>query len=975
LIDGGVDALQVETCQDLLQAKATIIGARRAIAGCGRDVPISVCVTIEANGSMLLGTPVDAAVAALSHFCIDALGLNCATGPDLMEQPLRQLWRLSPLPIIAMPNAGLPQLGPDGAHYPLTPAEFASAMAHFATEYGVASVAGCCGTTPAHIAAARALLAFGDVPARAVRAADAVSSLYDAVDLRQDTSYLSIGERANVSGSRAFRDALTDGRLDDCVAIAKEQTRHGAHVIDLCADQTGRDTVADMRALASRLATNVTAPIMLDSSKPAVLIAGLECLPGRGIVNSVNLEDAAKYDTIMRAVVEHGAAVVALVIDQDGLALSRERKLAVARHLVDDMTTRWGLSPADILVDLLTYPVTTGAADMRGAALETIEALRALKHELPGVGTLLGVSNVSFGIKPQARVVLNSMFLDLCIEAGLDAAIVDPAKIRPLHLLPPAQVAAARALLLNDLSDGDPLAAFIGMFDDTATETVADDPLAGLTVGQRLVRRIVDALPVGLESDLDQALEQRDALAIVNDDLLEGMRQVGVLFGQGKLQLPFVLASAEVMHKAVAHLEPQLRSGAASVSRGTFVLATVAGDVHDIGKNLVDIIASNNGYKVENLGVRVPIDAMIDVALRENALAIGMSGLLVKSAEVMRDNLAELARRGLAGRFPVILGGAALSQAYVDSLRADYPLVFYAADAFDGLPILESAASEKLTPVPPAAIIAAPATPAPVMAQRSGVARGGPVPKPPFYGVRHVRGISLNEVTPWLDRRALLLGRWGMRTQPGQGFDELASEAGPRIDAHLETIRSGGLANFAVAYGYWPVHSNGNDLVLLDTTGVQAARLSFPRQADPPHLCIADYFRDEAEADADGQDVIALQLVTMGQKASQATAGLFAADHYRDYLELHGLTVQLAEALAEMWHHKIRGELGIGEVGARYSFGYPSCPDLAQRATLFDLLDAQSIGVSITPTHQLVPEQSTDALVVHHPQARYFSVR
>ena len=972
LVDGGADALMIETCQDLLQAKATVIGARRAI---GQDLPIIVSVTIEAGGAMLLGTPVDAAVAALAHLGIDAIGLNCAVGPDLIEQPLRTLSRICPLPIVVMPNAGLPQLGLGGAHYPLTPNDFASAMAHFAQAYGVASVAGCCGTTPDHIAAAHKLLTCRDVPARDVAPVNLVSSLYDAVAVRQDVSYLAVGERANVSGSKAFRDALAASDWDELTDIARDQTATGAHLIDLCVDQVGRDTIADMRELATSVAIAVKAPIMLDSSKPAVLAAGLECLPGRCVVNSVNLEDAQKYEAAMTAVVEHGAAVVALTIDEAGLATTRERKLSVAHRLVADLTTRWRLTPADIFVDLLTCPVTTGAAQARGAALETIEAIRALKAEMPGVGTILGVSNVSFGLKPPARVVLNSVFLDLCRGAGLDAAIIDPAKIRPLHQMPRAQVAAARALLLDDRQAGDPLNAFIALFDDATPALPPANALASLPLHERLVRRIVDAIPTGLEDDLDEALAARAALDIINDDLLEGMKQVGLLFGQGRLQLPFVLASAEVMRKAVDHLAPSLDQVADAASRGTFVLATVAGDVHDIGKNLVDIIASNNGYKVINLGVRVPIDAMIEAAERENALAIGMSGLLVKSAEVMRDNLAELTRRGLADRFPVILGGAALSRAYVDGLRADYPLVFYAADAFDDLHILAGLAKPPATPMPITPVVQqAVVAPAVASLPRSSVARGLVVPEPPFLGVRLERGISLDDVTPWLDRRALLLGRWGMRTEPGQTFDELAALMAPRIDKQLDVMA--GLAEFGVNYGYWRAFSEQNAVVLLDEAGSgEADRLSFARQYAEPFLCIADYFRDETEMAALGPDVIGLQLVTIGPRVAEAAGQLLAEGHYRDYLELLGLASQMAEALAEMWHDRMRDQLGIGNTGQRYSFGYPACPDLSQRATLFALLHGADLGLALSETYQLIPEQSTDAMIVHHRQARLFSVR
>jgi len=1002
LIAGGVDAIQVETCQDPLQAKAAVIGALRAVRASGLDVPVIVSLTVETTGTMLLGTTVAAGLAAMRHLGVAGVGLNCATGPDLMGPALRELSRTCPLPVVCMPNAGLPELTPDGPRYPLGPDAFARAMADFAGRFGLASVAGCCGTTAGHIAAARALIPRRQpVATRQIRPVDAVSSLYDAVELRQDVNYLAVGERANVSGSKAFRDAVGSGNLDEAVEIAKHQA--GCHVVDLCVDQTGRDAEADVRELAGRFATSLTAPVMLDSSKPAVLLAGLERLPGRAIVNSVNLEDGegGKFAATMDAVVEHGAAVVALTIDEAGLATTKRRKLEVAERLIGLISGR-GLREPDIFVDLLTYPVTTGAEDARRAAAETIEALRELKAAHPAVGTILGVSNVSFGLKPAARVVLNSVFLDECRKCGLDAAIVDAAKILPLNRLPQIQVQAARDLLWDDHTrSADPLAAFMELFGDEATAVSAPvDALAGLPVGDRLARRIVDAVPTGLEADIDEALTSQDALSILNEHLLAGMRTVGELFGQGKLQLPFVLASAEVMKKAVAHLEPALRaqqSGGAAASRGTLVLATVAGDVHDIGKNLVDIIVSNNGYKVVNLGVRVPVEEIIEAALREDATAIGLSGLLVKSAEVMRDDLTALAERGLAGRFPVLLGGAALTRSFVDTLKDGYPGVHYAADAFEGLRVLEaiadrtgSNAAPKARRVARSAAGHAHSSPVAGGAPRSDAARGGPVPEPPFWGPQVVRDIGLDEVLPWLDVRALLTGRWGLRTQPGQSLDELVASSQPRLDEHIDHIRRDHLDGFAVAYGYWPAFSAGDELVLLDPVGKsrEIARFRFPRQPREPHLSMADYFRNAGEA-AGGPDVVALQVVTVGPAAADATRRLFEADRYRDYLELHGLTVQLAEALAEMWHARVRRELGIagsdGSVadilrhqayqGERYSFGYPACPDLGQRRIIVDLLDASSIGVTLTETCQLVPEQSTDAVIVHHPQARYFSVR
>jgi 5-methyltetrahydrofolate--homocysteine methyltransferase len=1010
MVAGGVDGFQVETCQDLLQAKAAVTGARRAMAALGVDLPVFVNVTIEAVGSMLLGSEIGAALTALEPLGIDAIGLNCGTGPTEMSEHLRHLARHARVPLVCMPNAGLPELTPQGARYPMGPEEFVGYLGGYQAEFGLALVGGCCGTTPAHIAGLAAAVAGRAAPLRTPAPVAAVSSLYTEVPLRQDTSYLSIGERTNANGSKAFREAMLAENWADCVDIAKQQSRDGAHLLDLCVDYVGRDGAADMAELAFRLGTAVALPIVLDSTEPDVLRAGLERLGGRCTINSVNFEDGdgpdSRFAKVMPLVAEHGAAVVALTIDEEGQARSTEWKVRVAERLISQLTGEWGLRVEDIIVDCLTFPIATGQEETRRDAIETIEAIRELTTRYPGIHTTLGVSNVSFGLNPAARVVLNSVFLHECVQAGLDSAIVPAARIVPISRIPEEQRQVAEDLVYDRRREGyDPLTRFLELFEGVSTVSTREAraaELAALGVLERLQRRIIDGDPKGLEDDLAEALALKPGLAIINDDLLAGMKVVGELFGSGQMQLPFVLASAEVMKAAVRHLEPHLDKADAA-GKGTLVIATVKGDVHDIGKNLVDIILTNNGYTVINLGIKQPVSAIIEAALAHNADAIGMSGLLVKSTVVMRDNLAELNNRGL-GSFPVLLGGAALTRAFVEEDLNDLYTgeVRYARDAFEGLALMESVAAIKRGE--PGAALPAPRRrrvaprPRPEVAEagedttRSDVARGIDVPVPPFWGSRVVKGVKLAEVAEWLDHRATFQGQWGLRGGgTGPGYDELVETEGlPRLRRWLDRIHTDSLAEFAVVYGYWPCHSEGNELVIGDPAdpGRELHRFGFPRQGRDRRLCLADFFRDADEAADLGPDVIALQLVTMGSAVSRATAELFAADAYRDYLELHGLSVQLTEALAEYWHARVRAELGLtgdGQVeamirdqdyrGCRYSFGYPACPDLEHRRTMVDLLEPERIGVALSEELQLHPEQSTDAIVLHHPEASYFNAR
>jgi 5-methyltetrahydrofolate--homocysteine methyltransferase len=1024
LIAGGVDAILVETCQDLLQAKAAVIGARRAMAGSGRSVPLICQITVETTGAMLLGSEIGAALTALTPLGIDLVGLNCATGPAEMTEHLRYLSQHSPVPISVMPNAGLPELTADGAHYPLTPEELAEALARFVSDYGAALVGGCCGTTPAHITAVRDRLAGVARADRSPAPEPGVSSIYHLVPFAQDASVLMVGERTNANGSKAFREAMLAGDWQACVEIARGQARDGSHLLDLCVDYVGRDGAVDMRGLAGRFATASTLPIMLDSTEPPVIQAGLEMLGGRCIVNSVNFEDGSgpesRYARVMPIVREHGAAVVVMCIDEEGQARTAEWKVRAASRIIDDLVGSWGMRVPDIFVDALTFPVSTGQEETRRDAIETMEAIRRIAERYPGINFTLGISNVSFGLNPAARQVLNSVFLHECVQAGLTSAIVHASKILPMSKIPEEQRQVALDLVYDRRREGyDPLQTLIDMFEGVDAASVRAsraEELAALPLVERLARRIVDGERNGLEADLDEAMLTRSALDIINDTLLSGMKTVGELFGSGQMQLPFVLQSAEVMKTAVAYLEPHLERSEVA-GKGRIVLATVKGDVHDIGKNLVDIILSNNGYDVVNIGIKQPINAILEAAEESHADVIGMSGLLVKSTVIMKENLQEMALRGVADRWPVVLGGAALTRGYVeDDLRSMFSgQVHYARDAFEGLSLMDRlmaarrGAGPVVDPEREAVLaarrerrarhraVAADSLPEPTDASvRSDVATDVEVPTPPFFGTRVVRGVALAAYAAMLDERATFLGQWGLRgSRGGRGpsYEELVETEGrPRLRAWLDQLTADQVLEAAVVYGYFPCYADGNDLVLLDENGhSERARFGFPRQRAERRLCLADFFRPRGSGQL---DVVALQLVTVGQPISEYTAKLFAQDAYRDYLEVHGLSVQLTEALAEYWHARVRSELRLpsgGTVGdsdpdlagilrtdyrgCRYSLGYAACPELEDRARIMDLLGAERIGVQLSEEFQLAPEQSTDAIVVHHPEANYFNAK
>jgi 5-methyltetrahydrofolate--homocysteine methyltransferase len=959
---------------------------------------------------MLMGSEIGAALNALEPLGIDLIGLNCATGPAEMSEHLRVLSKGATVGISVMPNAGLPVLGENGAHYPLDGVELAKSLKQFVIDYKVNLVGGCCGTTPAHMLEVVKQLQSVSVTSREVVREVGASSLYQFAPFRQQNTYLSIGERTNANGSRAFRDALLAEDWQSCVEIARDQIRDGAHMLDLSVDYVGRDGVSDMKELAFRFATTSTLPIVLDSTEPAVLEAGLKQLGGRSVINSVNYEDGdgprSRFARIMPLVTEHGAAVIALTIDEDGQARDAQWKLKVARRLINDLTGNWGMRVDDILIDCLTFPIATGQEETRRDGIETLNAIKALKEEFPNVQTTLGVSNVSFGLNPAARIVLNSVFLAEAVKNGLDSAIVHPSKITPINRIPAEQLKVALDLVYDrresDASGDviyDPLTKFLQLFENIEVTTTKESraaELAALPLNERLQRRIIDGEKVGLSEDLQSALDLKiPALEIINEYLLSGMKTVGELFGKGEMQLPFVLQSAEVMKTAVAYLEPFIEK-TDDQGRGKILLATVKGDVHDIGKNLVDIILSNNGYETVNIGIKQTVNQIIDAATENNVDVIGMSGLLVKSTVIMKENLQELDSRGLGKKWPVVLGGAALTRSFVEQDLSEQfsGTVRYAKDAFEGLKLMDTlmgikrgVAGAELPPLKPRRTAKRSGDDVKVIdTNRSDVASDNLIPKAPFYGSRVVKGIALADYVHMLDERALFLGQWGLK---GKDFEEMAQTQGrPQLRSLLNDVQSNGWLNAAVVYGYFPCYSEGNDLVVVhhegDLKGKERVRFNFPRQSRDRRLCLADFFRGK---DSSELDVVSFQFVTMGQSISDAISKLFNANLYREYLELHGLSVQLTESLTEHWHARTREELGInaldskdlkeifdqGYQGSRYSFGYPACPDLEQQQQICELLDPDRIGVSLSEEFQLHPEQSTSSIVLHHPEAKYFN--
>ncbi|HEV8678549.1 MAG TPA: methionine synthase [Stellaceae bacterium] len=1018
LVAGGSDAIAIETCQDPLQIKAAVNGAKRACAEAGRDIPILVSVTVETTGTLLVGADIAAAATIIHALDVPIVGLNCATGPREMAEHVKWLGDNWPGPISVQPNAGLPELIAGRTHYPLSPRELAQWLERFVIEDGVGIIGGCCGTEAAHIAALDEMLrrVGRDRPRplpkpRSVQWTPSVASLYGQVPLRQENAYLSIGERCNANGSRAFRRLQEAGDWDGCVEMGREQVKEGSHTLDLCTAFVGRDELAEMNEIVSRMRGAINAPLVIDSTEYPVLEAAMQLYGGKPIINSINFEDGEEAaDKRLRLAKRFGAAVIALTIDESGMAKEADRKLQLAERLYDFAVNRHGLPPADLLFDPLTFTICTGNDDDRKLGLNTLDAIAAIREKMPECQIILGLSNISFGLNPPARQVLNSVFLQHALDRGLTGAIVHFSKILPLHRIPEEEVRIAEDLIFDRRRDGyDPLQAFMALFQDRAIEK-EEKKGRPEKLEERLAQRIVDGDRLDLEADLALAMQSYKPLDIINDILLSGMKTVGDLFGAGKMQLPFVLQSAETMKAAVGYLEPFMER-VAGQEKGTIVLATVRGDVHDIGKNLVDIILTNNGYRVVNLGIKQPIGAILDAAQTHHAHAIGMSGLLVKSTVVMRENLEEMSRQGLD--LPVMLGGAALTRRYVEEdCVKSYASgrVAYARDAFDGLHLMDRIVSNDFDghlaevqqrnagrPVNESRKLGRAADPRPlrpidleeIRLRRAELSRGVAVPAPPFWGAQTIARVPVKAIVPYLNERMLYQFQWGYR-KDGRSLAEYKEWARQELRPVLARIADIAIREAILlpqaAYGYWRCAAQGNDVILFDESGRrEVARFSFPRQNRDGGLCIADFFRDVDDGE---RDVIALQVVTMGRRASEAAREWFADNRYQDYLYLHGLSVEMAEAFAEYIHKRIRGELGFaaeeardhdemlaqGYRGSRYSFGYPACPNLADQRQLLDLLGVDEIGLTLTEEDQLDPEQSTSAIVVHHPQAKYFSV-
>ena len=1022
LIEGGVDVLLVETAQDLLQAKIATIAVLEAMRKAGRRLPVQVQVTLQdEKGAMLLGTEIGAALTALEPFDVDAIGINCATGPKEMNDSVRYLGLNSTKHVSVLPNAGLPENVGGHPVYRLNPAELAQYHKHFVQDYGVRIVGGCCGTTPEHLKAVVDAVSGVEPAKRDIKRVGAASSAYTTVPLDLEPKPLIVAEEMNTTTRvEHFRKLVQGKKYDEILGLAKRLVNDGSHMLDLCCAIVGEDEKGYITSILEKIATRVPAPILVDSTEADVVEEALKRIPGRAIINSINLEDGEKRTSkVLPMAKRYGAAVIALTIDEDGMALTADKKVAIAHRIYDLATKKYGLDGTDLIFDALTLPISTGQEEYRTAGMETLKAVERIKKELPSVKTILGVSNISFGLDAYPRRVLNSVFMHEAVDHGLDMAIVNYTKIYPLYKIPQEEVELARKLIHRDAnSDGDPLqkymAHFAGMKGKPAASTTAH--VDTLSVEDKLKFAIINgeksvgegANKKSLEALLDEALARYSALELINTVLLDGMKTVGDLFGARKMQLPSVLDSAGVMKAAVAYLEPKMEKKSGSQQKGTIVLATVKGDVHDIGKNLVDIILSNNGFKVINLGIKQPGDTIIRSAQEHQADAIGLSGLLVKSTLEMKYVIQDLERQKL--EFPVICGGAALTRKYVeDDLRREYAnAVFYADDAFAGLHIMEDLATEngaKQTRLTEGRTVKEYAKAAavdeetgPVFAERSPVVGDAPnIPEPPFWGVRVRKDYDLRELFPYINETALFKNQWQLKTASQSDYVRLVEKKFRPILHNLEDeVAESGLFEPAVVYGYFPAQSDGNDVVVYQapspesripsTSAGEFLRFTFPRQREGRRLCISDFFAPKTSGK---MDVIGLSLVTIGPKASVETQRLFEGGEYTKYLYLHGLSVETAEALAELHHKKMREELGIAgqdapEIrdlfhqkyrGSRYSFGYPACPNLEDQTKLFALLKPEeNVGVRLTSGFLLEPEQSTSAIVVHHPGAKYFVV-
>jgi 5-methyltetrahydrofolate--homocysteine methyltransferase len=1020
LAAGGVDAFLIETCQDPLQIKAAVNGAKRARKEANADIPIIVQVTVETTGTLLVGTDIAAAATIVRALDVPILGLNCATGPQEMSEHIKWLAENWDGMISVLPNAGLPELIEGAPHYPLGPSELALWLERFIAEDGVNIIGGCCGTDIAHIEALDAMLRrragnkLRPVPVkREVFWVPSVASLYSQVPLRQEAAYFSIGERCNANGSRRFRELQDAGNWDGCVEMGREQAREGSNALDVCTAFVGRDESADIHEVVSRMRGSVDAPLVFDSTEFPVLESVLKLYGGKAIINSINFEDGEKPAAKKLELAKRfGAGVIALTIDEGGMAKEAGHKLEIARRLYDFAVNRYGLPPSDLLFDPLTFTICTGNEDDRKLGLNSLEAIERIAKDMPECQIILGLSNISFGLNPAARHVLNSVFLDQALKRGLTGAIVHVSKIVPLHKIAPEESRIAEDLIFDRRREGyDPLHAYLRLFEGRTGE-VKKAPERPAEVEERLKLRIIDGDRQGLEADLDEAMARHPPLDIINKFLLDGMKVVGDLFGSGQMQLPFVLQSAETMKKAVGYLEPHM-DRVEGQQKGTMVLATVRGDVHDIGKNLVDIILTNNGYRVVNLGIKQPLEHILTAAKEHKANAVGMSGLLVKSTVIMRENLIEMTREKLD--IPVILGGAALTRGYVetDCVKAyGSGRVAYARDAFDGLDLMDKVmtggfdghlaerarqAAEKGERRPDRRLEAVDRPPEKarpveleeIRLRRAELTRGIAVSEPPFFGSRVIDKVPIRTLVPFVNETMLFQFHWGFK-KAGKSREEFAEWAKREVrPIMLKLAKQCADENIVIpkaAYGYWKAAGDGNDLVLFDTDGAtELARFTLPRQKREDGICIADFVRDISERE---RDVVGLQVVTAGARASEVARQWFGENRYQDYLYLHGFGVEIAEAMAEYVHKRIRSELGFGgedarEIakllkqgyrGSRYSFGYPACPNLGDQRRILELLGAERVGVVMGEEDQLEPEQSTSAIIITHPQAKYFTV-
>ena len=1005
LVEGGVDLLLIETSQDILEVKAAVAGIERLFAEIGRRLPLQTQVTLDVSGRMLLGTDIASAMTTLEALGVDVIGLNCSTGPEHMREPVRYLSEHATLPLSVIPNAGLPlNTGIGEAVYPLEPQPMATALSEFVKDFGVRIVGGCCGTTPEHLSAIVGAVREAERASKPVNHAQhvpRVSSAMRAITLHQDPPPLLVGERVNAQGSRKVKRLLLADDYEGILEVAREQVDSGAHVLDVCVALTERgDEAEQMSKVVKLLSMSVETPLVIDSTEANVIEAALEHIPGRGIVNSINMENGRKrIDSVVPLVKKHGAAVIALTIDEIGMAKTRERKLEVAKKIYDIVVGEYGLAPEDLIYDALTFTLATGDAEWIDSGKETVEGIRLIKRELPGVSTILGVSNVSFGLTPEARGVLNSVFLHHCVQAGLDAAIVNPAHIRPY-----AEISAQERELADDLvfnKRPDALQRFIEYFSavgggGAAAQVEKEDPTAGMTPNEKIHWMILHRKKEGIEEQLDAAGVREHPVKVLNEVLLPAMKEVGDKFGAGELILPFVLQSAEVMKKAVKHLELFLEK-AEGYTKGKVVLATVYGDVHDIGKSLVNTILSNNGYTVFDLGKQVPVNTILDKAVEVGADAIGLSALLVSTSKQMPLCVQELDKRGM--QIPVLIGGAAINRRFgrralfVEGERAYDSGVFYCKDAFEGLETmdvlqdpkkrglfvvknLDDARNDVFLRTAVGKDIAV----GDAGGERSAVAANNPLPSPPFWGTRVIRDVPIDEVFDLLDLDELYRLQWGARGSGDQYKSTIKNEFEPALYRLKKDAKKNGWIKPQVVYGYFPAQSQGNDVIIYDPAAYSSdggslreiARFHFPRMVGRERLCLADYIRSVDSGDV---DVLPLQIVTVGKEATKRFEELQGKNEYTEAFYSHGLSVEAAEAVAEWTHRRIKQELGVPD-GKRYSWGYGACPDLDDHAIVFKLLPAkEALGMDLTEAFQLLPEQSTAAVIIHHPEAKYYAVR